>query len=104
MCLHMRTYSCDMNVAWCRLVLFPWQPVWPKEVRAGGPAAPLRDSLIYSLKACQQGSLAGSLVNYVNALIPFHFPTYQLPWRGKKNRVNDLRQKGTEEGIIGASY
>lgn len=44
-------------------------------------AHPQREGLIFSLKACQQGSVPGTLVNYVNTLIPFHFPTYQLPFR-----------------------
>lgn len=54
---------------------FPCCQSGPEDVRAGFPD---REGLLSSLMARQHGRLPGSPVNYINALIPFHFPAFQL--------------------------
>lgn len=65
-----------------------WQPVWLK--RWGPRSFPGERVLIFSLKACQQGNVPGSLVNYINALILSYYPTHELP----------IFNRGTDEGLI----
>lgn len=60
---------------------------------------PQGHGFIFSMKACQQGSIAGSLVNYVYTLITSHCPSHELPLNTKRKRANGFFNS---EGLISA--